>query len=493
MPLVRRRPAGWVVLAGVFLSVALVAAPANAARGGAKCKIAGAIEVTKGITYRCTKSGTTLKWVKTKTKVGPNQITFSPSVSLLLSTQTYPLSGVSTSGLPLTYESLTPDICSVSGTTLTLTKPGICTVQASQEGSKRVKPAQPVQASITISDTHVTSDQVDVVTGFQVKPIYVVPADGVDHSYDINGYIAGILDEGNKYLREQLGLQIPIDKHAAGYDIQYLKSNLTTAYLQASDGQADELLAESMALENPGPNRKSYMFFIDVDNLKGGAACGWGYIPGVSAVVAIGSGVDAAGRGCTVRSLNFNNWAASSWVHELIHNFGVSHTLDTPCDLMRGAETSGTCPSGGKLTIDKERTRYISSSTQGQDILRLRVWEGYTDRLDLVANCSLSPALRTDGFKYAYCPTGTQTIGALTYCWQTINSVVLQEFIDGQWVSLGSGSHFSDPWGPVAWKCNDASYTAPWKQLTVTTPGTSLYRWMINGREAEQFKVVWVR
>jgi len=424
--------------------------------------------------------------------VGSNQISFSLPSSLLLSSGTYPLAGTSTSGLAVTYESLTADICSVSGTILTPTKLGLCTIRASQSGSNIYEPAPTVDASITISYARVTSDQTDVVTGFQVKAIYVVPSDGIDHSYDTNGYIAGILDEGNKYLNAQLGLQIPIDKDAVGYDIQYMKSNLTTAYLQTANDLTDKLLAESMALENPGVNRKDYIFFIDVRILVDGKACGIGNTPGISAVVAIGEGADATGVGCTGKSLSFDNYAAKSWPHELFHNFGVKHTLDTPCDLMTGAETPGSCPTNEKITIDKEHSRYVRSSLQGQDILKLRVWEGYTDRQDLQANCSLNPVPRADGFNYAYCPTGNQTIGALRYCWSSIYSVSLEEFINGSWISLGTGSHYSDPWGPeVVWKCTSGS--APWKELTVTTPGISLYRWIVNGKEAEQFKVIWVR
>ncbi|MEK7293324.1 MAG: M12 family metallo-peptidase [Actinomycetota bacterium] len=419
-----------------------------------------------------------------------NEITFRSSTSFLFATKLYPLSGTATSGLPLAFESLTPDTCSVSEVTLTLIQIGSCTVQASQGESNFYQPATAAKISITISDTYVTSDQIDAVTGFQVKAIYVVPSDGVDHSYDTNGYIAGILDEGNRYLREQLGLQIPIDKHSAGYDIQYLPSKFTTAQIQASESRIEDLLAESMALEDPGLNRKDYIFFVDVDGFSGGTYCGWAGIPGIAAVVAIGDGKTR----CTVASRNFNNWAAQSWVHELIHNFGVEHTLDTSCDLMKGKETAGTCPTKTNITIDRERSRYIGSSTQGQNILSLRVWEGYTDRLDLEAICSLDPIPRADGFNFAYCPTGTQTIGPLKSCWSLITSVTLQEFKDGQWTSLGSGSGSSNPWGSkIVWKCNNSSYAAPSMQLTVTTPGTSLYRWLVNGTESEQFKVIWVR
>ena len=230
---------------------------------------------------------------------GSNQISFNLPSSLLFSSKTYPFAGISTSGLPLTYESLTPDICSVAESILTLTKLGLCTVRASQSGSEFYEAAQPVDASITISDTRVTSDQSDAVTGFQLKAIYVVPSDGTDHSYDTNGYIAGILDEGNVYLHSQLGLQIPVDKTGVGYDIQYLKSNLPTSYFLTASDLTEKLLAESHDLENPGINRKDYIFFVDVGLLVDGKACGIGITPGMSAVVAIGEAATESGSRCT--------------------------------------------------------------------------------------------------------------------------------------------------------------------------------------------------
>jgi hypothetical protein len=345
----------------------------------------------------------------------------------------------------------------------------------------------------TKTTTRVTSDQDDVVTGFQVKAIYVVPADGVDHSYDTNGYIAGILDEGTKYLHDQLGLQIPIDRNVIGYDIEYLKSTFTTAHFGTSGGIAKRLMAESMALENPGSNRKNYIFFVDVNIFSHGTACGLADSPGISAVVAIWKRVGAFAGRCVRESRQFGNSASSIWVHELFHDFGVGHTPNAPCDLMAGAETPGICPTNARITIDKEPTRYVGSSNQGQDILRLRVWEGLTDKLDLEASCSLNPVPRADGFNYAYCPTGTQTVGRFKYCGYQTDSVILEGFIDGKWKDLGS-------WGPKMYS-SDATYVEKCslgspgssKELTVETPGTSLYRWMVNGTESEQFKVIWVR
>ncbi|MDP1852025.1 MAG: hypothetical protein Q8K48_06375 [Candidatus Planktophila sp.] len=423
---------------------------------------------------------------------GRNLITFTPLSSLLLSARTYLLSGISTSGLALKYSSLTLDTCSVSESTLTLIKVGSCRVVAAQSGSDLYLPAQSVEANISISGARTMSDQPDTVAGFQVKAIYVVPSDGVDNSYDTNGYIARILDEGNKYVHTQLGLQVPIDKNTAGYDIQFMKSKFSTAYILKADNLTNDLLTESLALESPGINRKDFLFFIEIDSLRDGIACGYAGRPGISAVVAVGRGT-VNGTTCTGKAHNFDEYAAATWLHELIHNLGVSHTSDNPCDFMRGyPETLTTCPAGSSLTLDKEHIRYIGSSNQGQDILKLPVWEGYTNK-DYWSRCFLNPVSRADGFKYAYCPTGTQTIGALTYCWDSFNSVTLEEFVDGSWRSLGAGSHYSDPWGPnVSWKCT-AGFSAPWKQLTVTSPGISLYRWMRNGVESEQFKVIWVR
>lgn len=58
-----------VVLAVVFLSMTLVVAPADAARTGARCKTAGVVKVTNGVTYKCKKSNGKLQWVKTKVAI----------------------------------------------------------------------------------------------------------------------------------------------------------------------------------------------------------------------------------------------------------------------------------------------------------------------------------------------------------------------------------------------------------------------------------------
>ena len=380
----------------------------------------------------------------------------------------------------------------------------ICTQVKGKRIWKPIRRPAPVrarsktQAPAPTSNLRVTTDQPDTVTGFQIKPIYVVPSDGVDHSYDTNGYISGILNEGNVFLKEQLGLTIPIDKNASGYDIQYLKSKYSTAFIQSAfpadgEGITEKLLAEINPFLNPGSNRKDFIFFIDVNGLDNGNACGTGQLPGLAAVVSIGKGFDATGQTCTGKSHNLNNFATRTWVHELFHNFGVNHTLDNPCDLMVGAETVGTCASSAKITIDKEHSRYVGTSVQGADILQARVWTGQTDNVTLSANCSFNPVPSADGTNYAYCPTGTQTLGA-TRCYAAIPSSSLEELIDGAWKSLGAGSTSAAPWGPNSGLACPAGVGAQ-EQVTQTTPGTILYEWVIPAATGapEQFKVIWVR
>jgi hypothetical protein len=426
---------------------------------------------------------------------GTNVIDFRLPGALLLSQGTYPVTATSSSNLVVTLTSSTQTVCTLVDSILTLLQAGTCTVVATQPGGDLIPQAGAVTQSVQISMSRVTADLPDTVSGFQVKPVYVVPSDATDNSYDTNGYLAGILDGGDSYLNSQIGYTVPIDRTPNGYDIQYLKSQYSTEYLRthastnspASD--ASVLMTEIKAMENPGDNRKDYIFFIDVPGFEN-AFCGYAGTPGMTAVVAL-QNVSSSGF-CTGNSPPFfNNYTSKTWVHELMHNFGVEHTMDDPCDLMAAGMTP--CTARVKYTMDKERTRYVgTASAQNPNILSLRVWQGHTSDQSLTADCILNPIARTDGANYAYCPTGTRAIGALQSCWNPINSVELQEQINGAWVSLGTGNSWAQPWGTrIAWTCS-SGFSAPWKELTVTTPGQRHYKWILNGTVSEEMNVIWV-
>lgn len=437
----------------------------------------------------------------TVTFFGTNLIDFALPGALLLSQGTFNLSVKSSSGLPVSLTSSTPDTCTLADLVLVLLKLGPCTIVATQLGEGFIPAAVGVNATTEISADRVTADLPDTISGFQVKAIYVVPSDGVDNFKDTNGYLASVLDGGNTYLKGQLNLTMPIDRSAVGYDIQYLKSSYSTEYLTThadarpkatSDGYV--LLNEIKAMENPGDNRKDYIFFLEIPGF-GGTYCGLADRPGIVAVVAIQN--IASDKICTGQSPPFfDDYVSKTWVHELFHNFGVGHTVDDSCDLMAGKpETLGTCTATTKYTLDKERTRYVGTAVQGVDILKLRVWNGYTANMDLAAECMTDLIPRSDGFLYAYCPTGTRAIGALTMCWNNVSSISLDEFVDGVWRSLGSGEHYAEFWGGELskWKCDNPGYTNPWKTITIDTPGVRHYRWLINGQIVQEMNIIWVK
>lgn len=410
--------------------------------------------------------------------------------SVTLRLKSFQLTGVSSSGLPVTYKSLTPTSCTVTNSLVSLQSVGTCTIVASQLGDEFTFPAQDLSTSILISNDRALADQPDSLTGYQIKAIYVVPSDGTDRGYDTNDFIASMLREGNTFLKTNIGLEYQIDSIATGFDIQFFRSSYTTSHFLSAANLDDDLAREMKLYENPTLDRKNYHFFVDVPSLKNDKACGYAGMPGLTSVYAIGPSTSGTGT-CVGKSLNFENYASKGWVHESFHNLGVSHTTDNSCDLMRG---SGACNS--IWTIDKDRNKYVGAANQGVNILTLRVWKGYTNDQSLRASCTIqyTDMARSDGLRYALCPTGNQYIGALNYCWSEIKRVELQVWRNNGWESLGEGNHHNEPWGKfVNWKCGSGGYTAPWKEVTVTSPGIQKYRWMIDNREGEVFNIVWQR
>lgn len=77
-------------------------------------------------------------------------ITFNPIPNQVQGTK-LTLTASASSGLPVTFTSLTTGVCTVSGNTATLTNPGTCTIQASQPGNSVYAAATPVSQSFTVT------------------------------------------------------------------------------------------------------------------------------------------------------------------------------------------------------------------------------------------------------------------------------------------------------------------------------------------------------
>lgn len=79
-------------------------------------------------------------------------ITFDPPAFLDINLPPAPLAASADSGLAVSLVSTTPEVCAVSGTTLTLVSRGSCTITASQPGDVNYAAATPVIAGITVAD-----------------------------------------------------------------------------------------------------------------------------------------------------------------------------------------------------------------------------------------------------------------------------------------------------------------------------------------------------
>lgn len=85
-------------------------------------------------------------------------ISFNPLADKLVSDPPFTVSATASSGLPVSFASLTPAICTVSGSTVTLLSTGTCTIQATQAGNASFNPAPSVAQSFAVKSTQ-KSDQ----------------------------------------------------------------------------------------------------------------------------------------------------------------------------------------------------------------------------------------------------------------------------------------------------------------------------------------------
>ena len=62
-------------------TVLVTVAPAEAATSGGKCPKAGRVQTTKGVKYKCTKSGKNLKWIKVASTIANKNVKVSKGVN----------------------------------------------------------------------------------------------------------------------------------------------------------------------------------------------------------------------------------------------------------------------------------------------------------------------------------------------------------------------------------------------------------------------------
>jgi|GEM_PF-3484074 len=96
-------------------------------------------------------------------------------------------SGSASSGLPVSFSSITPDVCSISGSMVTLLAAGTCTINANQSGDANYEPAPEVQqhfevakANLSISANDATMTFGGAVPVFGATPTGLVNGDSFE-------------------------------------------------------------------------------------------------------------------------------------------------------------------------------------------------------------------------------------------------------------------------------------------------------------------------
>ncbi|MEC4048581.1 YDG domain-containing protein, partial [Flavobacterium sp. SUN046] len=118
------------------------------------------------------------------TALANQTITFNSLSNVTYGTAPFELNATSDSGLAISYTSSDTSIATVSGTTVTVIKPGTVTITASQDGNASFNPATDVTQSLTITKKDLTVSQVVVA-----DKVYDGTTAATISSFTLNGVI----------------------------------------------------------------------------------------------------------------------------------------------------------------------------------------------------------------------------------------------------------------------------------------------------------------
>jgi Putative Ig domain/FG-GAP-like repeat len=95
-------------------------------------------------------ASTRVQWTRAALSPDTQTITFNPPATMHIGDQPFKLTAAASSGLPVTYTSQTPGVCTVTGSTVNLVSVGPCTIAASQPGDTSYAAAPSVVRSIAV-------------------------------------------------------------------------------------------------------------------------------------------------------------------------------------------------------------------------------------------------------------------------------------------------------------------------------------------------------
>lgn len=198
---------------------------------------------------------------------GTQTISFAAPAAQTYSTDPMTLGGTTSSGLALTYTSLTPAVCATSGSQVTMLSSGTCTLEATQIGDGTYLTATPVQQSFVVNRapqtlTITTPSQV-LAVGSAVE-LSASASGGGEITFSINGGGLAIASDSYMVTNTQsfcavsgstLTAQSVGDcavEASIAQDDRYLSATSSTVTFQARTGRTASLSVPSGALLSDG-------------------------------------------------------------------------------------------------------------------------------------------------------------------------------------------------------------------------------------------------
>jgi len=137
------------------------------------------------------------------------------------------------------------------------------------------------QVLVTIAESRATVDRPDDVAGYQVHVMYIVPSDGIDNAYDLDGKIGLSVERWNTWLvQETGGRQIRLDTANGELDVTFVRLDRTHSQMNAYGGGLRKQIEYEIVAKGFDHVEKIYLVYYDGGSLET-PACGMGAFPPV--------------------------------------------------------------------------------------------------------------------------------------------------------------------------------------------------------------------
>ncbi len=107
-----------------------------------------------------------------------------------------------------------------------------------------------------------TVDEVDEVSGYQVKALYVLPADGADERLDTNGTLARSLAAAQAWLHERTGKRLVLDTFRGQPDVAFVRLDQSDAELSSHGVFIRDQLERILAARGFDHPQKIYLVYF---------------------------------------------------------------------------------------------------------------------------------------------------------------------------------------------------------------------------------------